>query len=183
MNAILNSFIEESQKGLSQTILENPNDECFTIDCSKLGDYLTADVRDSAYFHDMFKKLKKIEKSAIYWFKIVSDVDNSSIINTFKQYKDINDSRPTPALNNYNHTDSRTLYVGKVQGCLWGRIIQHLGYHKDLTDHGLQLYHWSKSLPLILELHVISVNSEMDHLLPSLEIYFAKQLKPLIGKH
>lgn len=183
MNAMLNLFIEESQKGLSRTIQENTDEECFTIDCSQLGDYLTKDVRDSPYFEDIFNRLKKIEKPAIYWFKIISDVDNSTITNTFEQYKKQKESRPTPALNNYDHEDSRTLYVGKVQGCLWGRVIQHLGYHKDPTDHGLQLYHWSKSLPLILELHVIPVNDEMNHLLPSLETYFAKQLRPLIGRH
>lgn len=183
MNKDFKSFVEETARGIEHALNGGVKEYSFCINCADLDNYLITDIRSTTKFELLFKQLGQIENQAIYWYEIVSDTNNSSILEAFEQYKQNPTSRPTPALNNYEHQTSKTLYVGKVKGCLWGRTIQHLGYHKDATDHGLQLYHWAKPLSLKLELHVIEVNDNMNHLIPSLEVYFANKLQPLIGKH
>ncbi len=182
MNTLLEKFTEETISCLKKLSQNHIEERCFEIDCSKLEDYLTNDIRDSIQYKDLFKELETITRSTIYWYEITSEVNNETILEAFKNYK-VSAKRPTPALNHYEHELSRTLYVGKVKGCLWGRVIQHLGYHKDATDHGMQLYHWAKPISLKLKLHTLELNEDMYHLIPSLEAYFAKELKPLIGKH
>lgn len=183
MNALLESFTEETIKSLKELRHNEIEERCFDIDCSELEDYLTTDIREVPKYEKLFKELGVITRQAIYWYEIDSDIDNATILEAFKRYKESIPGRSTPALNYYDHNSTRTLYVGKVKNCFWGRLIQHLGYHNNPTDQGLQLYYWAKPLSLKLKLHAFEIDEGMYHLIPSLEAYFAKALKPLIGKH
>jgi len=183
MNSLLESFAEETIKGLKNISQNRIKEYCFDIDCSELENYLTTDIRKAPKYEKLFEELEAITRQTIYWYEIVSDIDNAIILAAFEKYKEDTFGRPAPALNYYDHNSTRTLYVGKVKACFWGRVIQHLGYHKDCTDHGLQLSHWAKPLSLKLKLHALEINEDMYQLMPSLEVYFAKKLQPLIGKH
>lgn len=79
--------------------------------------------------------------------------------------------------------NSKTLYVGKVKGSFWGRLITHLGFYKVNATQGLQLYYWAKHLSLDLKVHIMEFDNNMADTMPIIEYAFAKQLKPLAGRH
>ena len=88
-----------------------------------------------------------------------------------------------PAIKTTIDYDSRTLYVGKVKGSFWGRLIQHLGFFKVNATQGLQLYYWAKDLSLKLRVNIYVFDNNMADIMPIVEYAFAKRLKPLVGKH
>lgn len=155
----------------------------FVIDCSNLEDFNNNDIRDSPIFKDIFCELRKSNGPTIYWIEIVSETDRSSIIDALKLYKTGYNPKATPALKTTINYKSSILYVGKVKGTFWGRLIQHLGFFKVNATQGLQLYHWTQNLNLILKVNILEFNSDMADILPLIEYTFAKRLQPLVGKH
>ena len=127
-----------------------------------------------------------IKAPCLYWYRIISDNTSIEIINSFKLYSDYETrERSVPALNSDNSIDhkSRVLYVGKVKGGIYGRVIQHLGCFSSARTQGLQLYYWAKKIGLKLELNVFEFDTKMADILPIVEFAVAKELHPLIGKH
>jgi hypothetical protein len=158
----------------------------FDIDCSKLKEFLNEDIRKSDEFKDLFEKLIPIKTPCLYWYRVISDNSSIDIIKSFKEYKNhVERDRNVPALNSDNSIDhkSRVLYVGKVKGGIYGRVIQHLGCHKTARTQGLQLFYWAKEIGLKLELNVLEFDNKMADILPIVEFAVAKKLHPLIGKH
>ena len=91
--------------------------------------------------------------------------------------------RVTPVIyKNYNRR-TNILYVGKCKENFWGRVMQHLGYYKTPTTQGLQLFHWAKELRLEVRLNALEFTSDMKDIMPVIELFFAKQLQPLVGRH
>ena len=76
-----------------------------------------------------------------------------------------------------------TLYVGKVQSHIVGRVIQHLGYHLNQASHGLQLNDWAKSMNLTFKLHIIVLPHDVIPVEEIFETELAHKYEPLIGIH
>ena len=66
---------------------------------------------------------------------------------------------------------------------MFGRFIQHLGFHKAKSTQGLQLFYWAKNLSLSLKLTMLEFEPDMINLMTVLENEVANELKPIIGKH
>lgn len=155
----------------------------FIFDCADLADYTLVDILgDASAEKNRFEELRLIKGPTLYWIEIISDTSSRSVYDTHKSYKE-EKKRPTPAINNYQETGSRILYVGKVKRSFYGRVIQHLGFHKNRETQGLQLFHWSKPLALKIKFRTIEFDSKMEDIIPIVEYAFAKDLKPIIGKH
>jgi hypothetical protein len=155
----------------------------FEINCESLKDYNNIDIRESFEFASVFRKLKELNGPVLYWFEILSDIDNENIRKRIRDYSNSNNSKVTPAMKKYYDPKSKCLYVGKVKKAVWGRMIQHLGFYKVQRTQGLQLFYWSKGLNLKLKVHLYEFEQEMADLISIFEIELAKQNKPIVGKH
>lgn len=182
INSALSNYLEsESKKNLQ-----------FNIDCSKLNNkFINEDIRHSEEFKAIFDKLIEIQNCpCLYIFEIESDTTTNEIIERLKNFG-ANTEKVIPKLKKIIPENSKTLYVGKVNKMLWGRLITHLGYHtlknkgnrKTSINHGLQLHYWAKELSLQLKFIVIPFEEDMKDILPVLEKKLANNLKPIIGKH
>lgn len=164
----------------------------FQIDCSKLSDnFLREDIRGSVEFKYLFDKLAKIEHSpCLYVFEIESETSTDLVINKIKEFGNRTE-KVIPKIKPQIPTNSKTLYVGKVNNLVWGRLITHLGFHthknngnpKASINHGLQLYFWAKEISLNVKFTVIEFEPNMKDILPILENKLANKLRPIIGKH
>lgn len=139
------------------------------------------DVRYAAPFKQMFSDLTEVDDMpCLYRWEITSPYNANEIkqaIESLRKY--------TPRVLKNAETDDDTLYVGKVQSHIVGRVIQHLGYHLNQASHGLQLSDWAKPMNLKFKLHIIVLPKEKD-IIDVEEIFeneFAKKHKPLIGMH
>ncbi|MNS47110.1 hypothetical protein D3C72_796280 [compost metagenome] len=180
----LNNFVDNSIETLNKLRKSGVKSEfSFNIKSTDLEDFNSTDIRNSAKFVELFDQLKCITGPVLYWIEIISDIERGDIVSALKQYKELNTSKATPALKSTIDYNSTILYVGKVKGTFWGRLIQHMGYFKNTKTQGLQLYHWSTDLPLTLTFHVLEFEPEMANLMSIIEYAFAQEFKPLIGKH
>ena len=62
-------------------------------------------------------------------------------------------------------------------------MIQHLGYFPTAGTQGLQLFYWAKEFNLDVRIHAYHFEPEMYDLVAVLELKFARDLKPIVGKH
>jgi hypothetical protein len=155
----------------------------FTISCGDLDDFNFVDIRKSEKFESIFKQLQELSGPTLYWFEIISDTDTKQVVESLKNYKTSKDAKATPALKAKINYDSKVLYVGKVKGTFWGRLIQHLGFFKVNGTQGLQLFYWAKDLSLNLKINIFVFDNNMADIMPIVEYTFAKRLQPLVGKH
>lgn len=155
----------------------------FNIDCSDLDDYNYVDIRQADKFKPIFDQLKSATGPTLYWIEIASETNTQKIIEALNIYKSSDYAKATPALKSNINYDSKTLYVGKVKGAFWGRLIQHLGFFKVNATQGLQLFYWTKDLSLILKFNILEFDNNMADTMPIIEYAFAARLHPLIGKH
>lgn len=140
------------------------------------------DVRYAEPFKDMFAQLMEWDGSpCLYRWEIVSPYNADDI----KQAVE-NLPKHTPHVVKNAVTDDDTLYVGKSEGCIYGRIIEHLGYHRNQARHGLQLSDWAKPMHLRFVLHVTVLQPDCLQRPWVMEIFetaLAEKHKPLIGIH
>jgi hypothetical protein len=154
----------------------------FHINCSELDDFNFIDIRDSEKYKEMFSELNEINGPCLYFFEITSGNLNIDIIEKIKNYSKTQNSKTIPAIKK-KIPNSNILYVGKVKGNFWGRLIQHLGYYKVNRTQGLQLFYWAKEIDLSLKLTVMEFEDEMVDFMEVLERGLAKRLDPILGKH
>lgn len=184
MNELLSKFLSDTISSLEKVLNEGPISEfSFDIDCSDLKDYLNNNIIKSEEYSGLFEELCQKQGPVLYWFEILSDNTNDSIITSLKEYQALKSHRVTPYYKESYDRHTRILYVGKCKRDFYGRIIQHLGYFVTPSTQGLQLYHWAKDICLKVRIHAIEFPKEMVDIMPIVESYFAKHLKPLIGKH
>lgn len=155
----------------------------FDINCIDLEDYNHTDIRQSEKFKKIFDQLKNASGPTLYWFEITSDTDTHKVIEALNTYKNSQNPKATPALKNKINYTSKVLYVGKVKGTFWGRLIQHLGFFKVNATQGLQLFYWAKDISLNLKVNILEFDNEMADIMTVVEYEFAKRLQPLVGKH
>lgn len=183
MNHILSDFLSDTCNSLKNLRRNNVYKEFYYhIKCENLEDFLSKDITQSVQYQDLLQDLMQIKGPVLYWYEITSSHSNNDIIKTLKEYKQ-KKQRATPVIyKNYDRL-TKILYVGKCKENFWGRVIQHLGYYKTPTTQGLQLFHWAKELRLEVRLNALEFASDMKDIMPVIELFFAKQLHPLVGRH
>lgn len=183
MNENLKSFTEQSINSLEYIKANGAKEFSCDFNCSELEDYLHSDITKSEKYHELFKDLIEIKGPVVYWFEIISDIDRSELVSALSKYEGTDGHRVVPKIRKSFCVTSDCLYVGKVKGKFYGRVIQHLGYFTTPATQGLQLFHWAKDLSLKVKLHVIEFEKNMEDMMPAVEQYFANALSPLVGKH
>ena len=185
----MNKELDKLQQDLISTLeksLNTAKQEPFhwKFDCATLDSkHLKEDIRESEEYREMLKKLKASNGPMLYWFKITSNHTHDEIRNALTDYKTTPNPRASSAMRKETIEGSRFLYVGKVKSNLWGRVIQHLGYNKNVQTSGLQLYHWAKEIGLKVDLNAVPFIPEMADLMGLVELKFAQENHPIIGKH
>lgn len=133
----------------------------------------------------IFDKLPK-HKPCLYYFEILNS-DASTILKSYvdflKKEKPKSKPRVAVALKKAPPLDSSILYVGKVKYDIKGRMMVHFGYYHIGATAGLHLYCWAKAIKLKLKIHIYIFEKEMANFVSPLELPFARNLKPLFGKH
>ena len=130
---------------------------------------------------DLIEKTGKVKGPTLYWFEIVSKIENEVIINSLRKYSREKDAKKTPVESKKSNDKSKILYVGKVKENFTRRFKQHLGEYPAKTTQGLQLQHWAKEIDL--RLNYFEFDENMKDLLAVFEIELANQLKPILGIH
>lgn len=180
----LQDFIGTTIKDLEHICVNGVKSEfSFDFSCNDLEDFNHVDIRQSTKFKAIFDSLKEVKGPVLYWFEIISQTDSKKIIDSLNCYKTSEKPKATPALKRTINYDSKILYVGKVKGIFWGRLIQHLGFFKVNATQGLQLFYWTKDLSLDLKINILEFENNMADIMPVFECAFAKRLQPLLGKH
>lgn len=193
MKEILELEAKALNTALSNYLVSGPKSiQEFKIDCSKLdGRFFREDIRYSIEFKEIFEKLEGIQDNpCLYIFEIESETSANVIIENLKNFGNQTE-KVIPKLKSKIPENSRTLYVGKVNSIVWGRLITHLGFHthknngnpKASINHGLQLHFWAKELSLQIKYTVIEFEHNMKDILPVLEKQLANKINPIIGKH
>lgn len=182
LNIALTNYLASGSKSIQE----------FKIDCSKLDErFFNEDIRHSLEFKEMFQELEKIQNNpCLYVFEIESEIPANNIIESLKNFGNQTE-KVIPKIKTKIPKNSKTLYVGKANSLVWGRLITHLGFHthknkgnpRASINHGLQLYFWAKQLSLQLKYTVIEFENDMKEVLPVLEKQLASKLNPIIGKH
>lgn len=205
---IFNQYLKELSEFCSKPI-QKLN---FVIDCSKLSlKYLEENIIISGDFVPIFDALnvcadskeKPITKDpsrtayneypCVYWFDSDVELVGAEVYKALEN-RDRADV-VIPAKNKQPH-NSKCLYVGKVNANIAGRLIQHLGVHKNqTTTHGLQLVHWEETYKnkLTLNFHVVPLGIKEDSqeevkvswgkIAMLFEYVLADKLKPILGHH
>lgn len=142
------------------------------------------DVRYNSPFETMFKWLALYEDyPCVYRWELIPPYDECEIKEVINGLRDASNLN-MPYVDMAATTTTNTLYVGKAEGCVWGRQIEHLGYHKKAqTHHGLHIHDWAQQRGLSFKLHVFVFPKECSHILELFEYALAKEYKPLIGSH
>jgi len=187
----IENFIRDKSKTISEDffhISQNgfKKNFSFEIDVKKLDSkYLDqVDITKDGDFSASFKQMIEYEKlPALYFFEINEIIQKEEIVTLIKNVNE-KFQLNIPA-QNHTHKNEGVLYVGKVKSCAWGRLIQHLGYHKNRKSHGLQLDFWAKEIKTELKLKytVMFFEENIADDINVLERILAKKLNPIIGKH
>lgn len=155
----------------------------YDFKCENLLDWNDIDIRQSAEHKELFNELKDFTGPVLYFFEITSNQDTGLLRQCLIKYKTTEGSKSVPAMKKGYCEKSKILYVGKVKKKFYGRLIQHLGYYKVARTQGLQLYHWAKEFGLDIRLHAFHFEPEMHDLVSVFELKFARDLRPITGKH
>ena len=187
----LKDFIKNKSKTISENfdnISKNGflKSISFEIDVNKLDSkYLDkVNITQDGDFSEYFQKMIEYENfPALYFFEINDTVEKEEIVTLIKKVNE--EFQLNIPAQNHTHKNEGVLYVGKVKSCAWGRLIQHLGYHKKRKSHGLQLDFWAKEIKTELKLKytVMFFEENIADDINVLELILAKKLNPIIGKH
>ena len=152
----------------------------FDIDSKNFDDqYRDHDIRDAEPFKQMFAQLAKVDElPCLYRWEITSPYNADAIKEAVAKLP-----KYTPRILKKAIAKDNTLYVGKVQSHIVGRVIQHLGYHLNQASHGLQLNDWAKSMNLTFKLHIIVLPHDVIPVEEIFETELAHKYEPLIGIH
>ena len=141
--------------------------------------YLNHDIRNAEPFKQMFTQLAEVdEMPCLYRWEITSPYNADAIKEAVAKLP-----KYTPRILKKAIAKENTLYVGKVQSHIIGRVIQHLGYHLNQASHGLQLNDWAKPMNLTFRLHIIVLPQDVVPVEGIFEMELARKYEPLIGIH
>lgn len=118
------------------------------------------------------------KKVCLYAFEYPNEETDHIVQALIKYRKDT--LRSVSALKDQPNKKGNILYIGKVKNGLGARLSTHFGFAHEKTG-GLQLRHWLKK-NMILTVHIFAFEKNVDDFVNPMELYLAKELKPLIGK-
>ena len=192
MKGKLTTYIKNTIEILkdAETKLINNKTHSITIDQKYFDNTFMHTVNISEHLQEL-KGLKDIKKPVLYWFELMSSKNNKAIREKYIGYreplkKDFKSPyyRNTSSYKSKYDSNSKILYVGKVEKGFWGRLVTHLGYNQSIKTAGMQLNHWyNPTLFGNIKLNYIEFDEDMKHLIIILEKKLANHLKPLIGRY
>lgn len=182
---------------IAENIYENRNNDSFynklELNTNQLIDHenYTKFVNSSGELVPIFKKLNEIkENHCLYWFELENEELANKLSIELNSYR-LNGIKKVPASN--KNKNSKVLYVGIRQGGytkhnnltnITGRICQHLGYYKEASTQGLQLYEYSRNKGYKITIKVVEFKRfKHAKYLNIIEKLVAQKLKPLCGSH
>lgn len=184
LNQIFNKTSQTIERNLFDYELANPvviNSLLFNdIYCEK------SNITTCLEHKEIFSEFKRIKKRPIlYWFSIDDkNIDANTLRDKYLEFKDLKSTRNSAAYKPFLDIYSKTLYVGKVKKDFHLRLVTHLGYSRNKDTAGMQLFHWYDPEELgNLILNYIIFKEEMSDLITILEMEFARELKPIIGRY
>ncbi len=187
----IENFIRDKSKTISEDFFQISQNGfkkkfSFEIDVKKLDSKYSdkVDITKGGDFSAIFQEMIEYEKfPALYFFEINELIEKEEIVNLIKKVNE--ELQLNIPAQNHTSKNEGILYVGKVKSCAWGRLIQHLGYHKNRKSHGLQLDFWAKKVKTELKLKytVMFFEENIADDINILERILAKKLNPIIGKH
>jgi len=185
---IVKENIKDTSNKLKNILLNSDNygivkEYSFDIDCGLLDDFNNYDIRDDIKYKKTFEDITELKGPVLYWFEIISNIENDKIRESINRYREKNNSKSIPAMKKTFDKNSRCLYVGKVKKGVWGRMIQHLGFYKVKRTQGLQLFYWAKELNLNIKIHLYEFDSGFEDLVEIFEKELARKINPILGKH
>ncbi|MCU0433295.1 MAG: hypothetical protein MUC87_07575 [Bacteroidia bacterium] len=110
-----------------------------------------------------------------------NNLSQDDILKEFINYKNRKE-RKTSAVKKNPQAFEQTLYVGKVEKDVCGRIMTHLGYYYNSETAGLQLVGWAKGINLQIAFHIWSFEQGMKDYVGLFERSLDKAYPSLIGK-
>ena len=130
------------------------------------------------------KKFGIIDYNPVYYIQLVGDIDTETIANAFKQAKQ--QKYHSRCYSKFNHSASRTLYVGISQGKSFKkRMREHLGSGAKST-YALNLKYW---LPADVGIKIIVFKPQIPqstknhmNLMELMEQSLWDKLQPMMGK-
>ncbi|MCA6363513.1 MAG: hypothetical protein IM638_10780 [Bacteroidetes bacterium] len=177
--------LEETNRQLSHSVSTFLYDY-FELNCGELPDPVWQKGKDEP---ETLKKLiswaARPVKTRPCVYRIVwrGDLSPDSVFSSFKAYlKDDTKKRATPGVKKKPYAYEQTLYVGKVEKDMCGRIMTHLGYYYNTGTAGLQLVEWARQINLHVAFHIWSFEPGMKDYVALYERALAKAYPPLIGK-
>lgn len=159
----------------------------FDMDCSLLSyqKHREHDIRDSAEYKSMFEKLANYEDNpCVYWFDSDDEINGCEI---FHQIDSVQKKGVIVPAHGRSPHNGYCLYVGKATRNIHGRLMMHLGVHKNSRSHGLNILYWDESFRknFKLKFHFIPFpkNEEWRNLISLMEFLLSVKNNPIIGKH
>ncbi|MBL7812696.1 MAG: hypothetical protein JNL57_10775 [Bacteroidetes bacterium] len=125
------------------------------------------------------KKITNRNLPALYVFEY-ENATGTRVFDTFSRYKQSQGSKPTPAVKINPPLHSPTLYIGKSETDVVGRLFVHFGYYPK-SESGLQLIHWADEIDLIVNIKIWQFEPEFRNYLKVLEKPLNYEFNPLIG--
>lgn len=194
------SIINNSIKDLINDIINSSPDYEEVFNTKNLPNHHNYDkskapnvIPEMRYF---FQGLDNIKHNSLYYFELKDIKTAHKLKGKLDNYrksidKSSDEYRVVPTTNRYDNGQSKVFYLGVRQGApnksglthIAGRINQHLGYYKNGSTQGLQLYHYAKGLDFEITLKVYEFQNLNSDYLNVIEKKMAKKLNPLCGRH
>ena len=191
----MKTLLPKSIPGLQTLFDRKYKHHVFELDCAAMpafSSYCRGKVKKGDV-SDIFANLAGIKTPIIYWFEFNGTVNVRHQLQLLEKYRrqqkrlGKKNGRVVP-LSNANGT-GKVLYVGKrLGGCskktgftyAGDRIEMHLGYNRNGSNQGLQLCHWCDAR---LTLNVVELSKGAAPYLTAIELLFALELNPRLGRH
>lgn len=205
MNEIefINNEIARYFEALNKVKIDEPKTiKIDSVFISKRKDKPTEASEESLKAKVELEKFKN--KPVLYWFSFENDLAQQIEIHQhFKQFceekckleyktgkdhyydNELNYRRAFSALKKKKDNDfkTKTLYVGKVEKDIWGRLAVHLGWGTSPKTAGMQLRFWYDFEKYgNLTFNYIDLNNDLKYFVEVLEKELRKELNPLLGK-
>lgn len=162
--------------------------ESFTLKANEINKrlWLEENILESLEYGPLLNNLALIKDFPVLYIAEITDaVPHMDIVAAIHDFINKKTDRAFPAFSDkrINNEHSKVLYVGKVKRDFYGRIIQHMGYHRSAHTQGLQLSHWIPAIQLDVTFKYVVLKPEIGDFLSSIEYALANELKPILGKH
>ena len=191
----MKTLLPKSIPGLQTLFDRKYKHHVFELDCAAMpafSSYCRGKVKKGDV-SDIFANLDSIKTPIIYWFQFDDAATARKQLLRLESYRRqqrrvAKKVRRVIPLKNASST-GKVLYAGKrLGGCgkktgftyAGDRIEMHLGYNRNGSNQGLQLCHWCDAR---LTLNVVELSKGAAPYLTAIELLFALELNPRLGRH